>query len=260
MLIFTLYRELSVVIVPARLASLPEPRVRSSRRDQESTRPCQATTSLSHTALTGLAELSAPPRSRRSLVPPLYLRYLAATELPGSELMVTAVRLLSCRPALSGLTGRTMLGTSGTQPTLVCPSLLVHSAPTYNSKVSFDITIDAGDSIKMTVTATSTSAGSATIENVTKGTTVTKKFSGESDKLCEYDAEWIVEDFEECTGSSCSLVPFGNFGTVEFTAATATINGATVTAADASILDIEQSSKVLTSCSASGSTVTCKYV
>jgi len=125
--------------------------------------------------------------------------------------------------------------------------------------VSFDITIDAGDSIKMTVTATSTSAGSAVIENVTKGTTVTKTFSGETDKLCEYDAEWIVEDFEECEGSSCSLVPFGDFGTVEFTAATATINGATVTAAEATILDIEQT-KVLTSCSASGSTVTCKYV
>lgn len=111
----------------------------------------------------------------------------------------------------------------------------------------------------MTVTATSKTAGSAVIENVTTGKTVTKTFSGESDALCEYDAEWIVEDFEECEGSSCSLVPFGDFGTVEFTAASATINGVATTPAGATILDIEQS-KVLTSCSASGSTVTCTYV
>ncbi|KAF5015933.1 hypothetical protein F66182_12548, partial [Fusarium sp. NRRL 66182] len=117
------------------------------------------------------------------------------------------------------------------------------------------ISISAGNVIKITVTATSTSAGTAVVENVSTGTTVTHKFSGESDKLCEYNAEWIVEDFEE--GSS--LVPFANFGTVIFTGAEATKSGSTVDTTGATIIDIEQNS-VLTSVTASGSTVTVKYV
>lgn len=123
------------------------------------------------------------------------------------------------------------------------------------------ITIAEGDSIKMTVVATSTTSGSATIENLTTGQTKTETFSDVTDgALCETNAEWIVEDFEECSGSSCSLVPFADFGTVTFTDATAIKDGSTVTPSGATVLDIEQSNKVLTDCSASSSEVTCTYV
>lgn len=44
------------------------------------------------------------------------------------------------------------------------------------------ITVNAGDQIKMTVTATSTSAGSVVIQNLTTGKTETMTFSGESNK------------------------------------------------------------------------------
>ncbi|KAK6220571.1 hypothetical protein LQW54_002016 [Pestalotiopsis sp. IQ-011] len=118
------------------------------------------------------------------------------------------------------------------------------------------ITIAAGDTIKMTVTATSKSAGTAVIENVTKGTTVTHSFSGETDTLCETNAEWIVEDFS----SGNSLVPFADFGTVTFTDASATTSSGTVGVSDATIIDIKQSNEVLTECSTSGSsTVICTY-
>lgn len=118
------------------------------------------------------------------------------------------------------------------------------------------ITFSPGDTVKLTVTATTTKAGSAVIENITKGKTVTKSLTSTA-ALCEQDAEWIVEDYEE--GSS--LVAFADFGTVTFTGATATENsGTVVTPAAASILDIEQSSKILTSVSVSGSSVTVKYV
>jgi len=113
------------------------------------------------------------------------------------------------------------------------------------------ITFSAGDSVTLTVTATSTKAGTAVIKNNTKGKTVTKSITSSS-ALCEQDAEWIVEDFEE--GSS--LVPFANFGTVTFTGASA---GGT-SPSGATIIDIEQNSKVLTSSSVSGSSVTVKYV
>ncbi|CZR50188.1 related to aspergillopepsin II precursor [Phialocephala subalpina] len=123
---------------------------------------------------------------------------------------------------------------------------------------SSDISLSAGDSITVTVKATSETGGTAVIENTTTGETVKHTFSGEGSEgdLCEYDAEWIIEDFE----SGDSLVSFADFGTVEFTGATATTSSGTVEAGDGSILDIEQSSEILTKCSASGTTMTCKYV
>lgn len=112
----------------------------------------------------------------------------------------------------------------------------------------------------MTVVATSKTGGTATIENLTTGVTVKETFTGVTDgSLCETNAEWIVEDFEECTGNSCSLVPFADFGTVTFTDATAVKSGSTVTPSGATIIDIEQGS-VLTSCSASSTAVTCTYL
>jgi hypothetical protein len=117
------------------------------------------------------------------------------------------------------------------------------------------ISISAGDVIRVTVDATSTTSGKATIENVSNGETVSHSFSGESDALCEYNAEWIVEDFEENGG----LVPFANFGTVTFSGATATDNGNSVGPSGAQIIDIEQNNKVLTSVSVSGSSVTVQY-
>lgn len=117
--------------------------------------------------------------------------------------------------------------------------------------------ISAGDSIKVTATATSTSSGSVTITNESTGKTVTHSFSGEGDHLCETNAEWIVEDFEE----GGSLVPLANFGTVTFTdCSVTTSSGNTLDASGAQILDIKQGNTVYTDCSASSSSVTCSYV
>ena len=121
------------------------------------------------------------------------------------------------------------------------------------------ISIAAGNTIKVTVTATSLTAGTATVENVSTGKTVTHSFSGEGSTgdLCEYNAEWIVEDYEE--GSS--LVSFADFGSVTFTGCSATKSGTKVGTSGATIIDIKQSNSVLTSCSVpSSSEVKCTYV
>ncbi|CZR54719.1 related to aspergillopepsin II precursor [Phialocephala subalpina] len=120
------------------------------------------------------------------------------------------------------------------------------------------ITLAAGNTVKVTVTASSLTAGTAVIENVSTGTTVTHTFTGGVDgDLCEYNAEWIVEDFEE----NGSLVTFADFGSVEFTGCSATTSSGTVGTTGATIIDIEQNSKVLTSCSVpSSSEVLCTYV
>ncbi|KAG8843532.1 hypothetical protein FRB96_003923 [Tulasnella sp. 330] len=118
------------------------------------------------------------------------------------------------------------------------------------------ITISAGDSITTTVTATSTKAGTAVITNNTTGKTVTKSLTS-TYALCEENAEWIVEDYEE--GSS--LVTFANFGTVTFTGASAgLVAGGSIGPGSADTIDIEQNSQVLTSVLTTSTSVTVSYV
>ncbi|EIW83425.1 hypothetical protein CONPUDRAFT_102200 [Coniophora puteana RWD-64-598 SS2] len=121
--------------------------------------------------------------------------------------------------------------------------------------VDFDgLTINSGDVIKLTVTATSTTAGSAVIENTTSGQKVNQDLTSSS-ALCEQDAEWIVEDFEENGG----LVPFANFGTVTFSDASATTSSGAVSPSGATVIDIQQNGQTLTQTTISGSDVTVKH-
>ena len=116
------------------------------------------------------------------------------------------------------------------------------------------ISFSAGDTVTVTVTATSKTGGTATITNQSTGKTVSHTFSGQP-SLCQENAEWIVEDFEE--GSS--LVPLANWGTVTFTGASATTGSGTMSPSGATIINMEQNGRVLTSASASGSSVTVAY-
>ncbi|EIW81881.1 hypothetical protein CONPUDRAFT_55157 [Coniophora puteana RWD-64-598 SS2] len=116
------------------------------------------------------------------------------------------------------------------------------------------ISFSAGDVVKLTVTASSTTSGTAVIENTTTGQTVTQDITSSS-ALCEENAEWIVEDFEE----NGSLVEFANFGTVTFTDAYATTSSGQVSPSGATAIDIEQNGSVLTSVTV-GDDVTIKYV
>lgn len=116
----------------------------------------------------------------------------------------------------------------------------------------------------MTITATSTTSGTATIENVSKGETVTHTYTGMSAyPLCEVNAEWIVEDFAECLNSACTeyeLLPFADYGTVEFTSCSAVKSGTTVGVTGATLIDMVSSSdQIESACTDTSSTVTCTY-
>ncbi|KAI1317668.1 peptidase A4 family-domain-containing protein [Xylariaceae sp. FL0255] len=121
---------------------------------------------------------------------------------------------------------------------------------------SYDFTgfgISAGDTVAMSVATTSKTSGTVTIENHTTGQTVSHDFENQSGQLCQTNAEWIVEDFQQGN----SLVPFVDFNSVTFTDAMvdgqADLTGAT-------IYDIKQGDTVLTSCKTVSSTsVTCSY-
>jgi hypothetical protein len=129
---------------------------------------------------------------------------------------------------------------------------------------NFDgITISEGDEINMSVTATSTTSGVASVKNLSNGQSVTHTFTGMTvGPLCKVNAEWIVEDFDQCKAdlTGCTEVPFANFGTVEFTSASAVQNGKTVSlngATDINMVTTGGASRA--TCSSSSSTVTCKY-
>ncbi|TVY40489.1 Aspergillopepsin [Lachnellula subtilissima] len=130
--------------------------------------------------------------------------------------------------------------------------------PDYSYDFS-DISISAGDTIKATVTATSKTGGTAKVENVTTGKTVTHSFSGESSEgdLCEYNAEWIVEAYEE-NGSQVSLA---NFGTETFSSASAVKSGTSVGPSGATIIDMRNSAgSTVVTCTDTSSSVKCVYV
>lgn len=120
-----------------------------------------------------------------------------------------------------------------------------------------DISILAGDLIRVTVDATSKTSGTATVDNISTGRSATHTFnSGIQGDLCEYNAEWIVEDFE----SSNSLVPLANFGTVTFYNSDAISRKSIVGPSGATLIDIKQDNMILTASSIDGNSVTVKYV
>ena len=152
---------------------------------------------------------------------------------------------------------------SGKLPSLLVPDLpadhLFHPPAWYEwfpagaydfSGISFKV----GDTVEVTVTATSKTGGTATITNKSTGKTVSHTFSGQP-SLCEFDAEWIVEDF-----SSGGLVPFANFGKVQFTGATATTtSGKVVSPQGANQIDIIKDNKVITKVETGDKSVTVTY-
>ncbi|KIL61664.1 hypothetical protein M378DRAFT_847658 [Amanita muscaria Koide BX008] len=118
--------------------------------------------------------------------------------------------------------------------------------PEYSRSFGNAISINAGDIIKLAVTASSTTDGIALIENMSNGQSVSKHLSSPSYPLCQQNAEWIVEDFE----SGGSLSSFCNFGTVNFIDAYAYTNdGQTLSPSGATELGItsSQNGQALTS-------------
>lgn len=98
--------------------------------------------------------------------------------------------------------------------------------------------IEGGDAIRVTVTATSLRSGTALLENLTQGTSISHTFTTAEtlSPICQTDAEWIVEDYLE----SFDFVTFADFGTVTFTDASAVTTAGTIGLADAVVYDIEQ--------------------
>ena len=94
------------------------------------------------------------------------------------------------------------------------------------------------------------------IKDLTTGKKESHTFKNEGHHLCQENAEWIVEDFEE----GKTLIPFADFHHVTFTDAHYTDGSGTHGTAGATVLDIRQEGQVLTQCSIpSSDSVHCSY-
>ncbi|KAJ7939842.1 acid proteinase [Mycena leptocephala] len=124
--------------------------------------------------------------------------------------------------------------------------------------VNMAMTVNAGDSIQLTITATSTTSGTAVVENVSNGQSSTVQLTTTS-PLCLANAEWIVEDFQEST----FLIPFADFGSITFTNASATSqSGSKVSPSGCGshLINMVQGSLQFTSASSAASSVTVDYL
>ncbi|KZV64515.1 concanavalin A-like lectin/glucanase [Peniophora sp. CONT] len=125
---------------------------------------------------------------------------------------------------------------------------------------SSQISVKGGDTVYMSVVATSSTSGTTTVINRTTNQTATHTFSNQSPALRGCDASWIVEDPKV----SGVMPPLANFTTVTFTGAESVAgNGSTYGPAGnpaESIAFIWQNGKTLTSCSATTNSATCTYI
>lgn len=55
--------------------------------------------------------------------------------------------------------------------------------------------LEAGDSVTLQVEASSTTSGTASVTNHRTGQTISQTFSGQATPLCQFDADWIVENY-----------------------------------------------------------------
>ena len=104
--------------------------------------------------------------------------------------------------------------------------------------------------MRLTVTASSTTSGTATIENLSTSTTVSEEITSTS-ALCEENAEWILEAYED---SGLDSIP--DFGTLTIADAYASTASGTIGPSGATITEIEGEVSV----SVSSSAVTIKYI
>ena len=118
----------------------------------------------------------------------------------------------------------------------------------------FDITINKGDKIRMTVDATSLDGGWAAIENLSTGKSANHTFPAQDNKLCLTDAEWIVERFDQVVNGVKKPVPYANTGTVEFTNCFHEADGTKVDLSGANLISmVDDNKETMTKCSVSGS-------
>ncbi|CEJ81589.1 hypothetical protein VHEMI01709 [[Torrubiella] hemipterigena] len=126
-----------------------------------------------------------------------------------------------------------------------------YSEPAYN----YNLAVKAGDVVRVTVDATSTTTGTTTTENLTTGKKASHKFTSGPGPLCEQNAEWVVEAYSR-NGKTITLA---NYDTVTFSKAVASGSSGTYDGSTGESYELHQNSKTVSKCSGSSGDIVCKY-
>lgn len=113
--------------------------------------------------------------------------------------------------------------------------------------------VSAGDQIRMSVNATSTTSGTSTLENLTTGAHITTPYDNMREPLCLQDAEWIIE----FGGGAKS---FANFGEWDITDTGASDDDGSATADGGDIVNVVIQGQQYTDCRTGSAGVQCKSV
>jgi hypothetical protein len=117
--------------------------------------------------------------------------------------------------------------------------VFIHGKPQYvawyetlpSSQQILPLSVTPGDSVTVTISETSPNAWQITFANHTTGTTTQTKLPYVSNHA---SAEWIVERPLAITGETTGYLPLNNFGTLNFTNASAQTNGTKILVTDSS--------------------------
>ena len=112
--------------------------------------------------------------------------------------------------------------------------------------------VKAGDTIRMSVNATSYNSGTSTLENLSTGAHVTTPYNNMGYSLCLSDAEWIIEFGGGAT-------EFADFGTWDITNTAASGDSDEVTADGSSITNVEINGHQYTNCGANANGMECVW-
>lgn len=116
--------------------------------------------------------------------------------------------------------------------------------------------VSAGDTVRMTVNAWTSTSGNATLENLTTGQMVHRDFYNQA-ALCGEDAEWVLEDFGDYNGGH---VPLVNFGEVDILDTWAWGNNGWSNTDGANIVNLEIDGRQRSSCGSNANGVRCDYL
>ncbi|OTA04887.1 hypothetical protein A9Z42_0054780 [Trichoderma parareesei] len=131
--------------------------------------------------------------------------------------------------------------------------------PDHSYTFSENLAISPGDVIKATVSATSSTSGSATIENVSTGKLVSKYLTS-TYALAQQNAEWIVENYMMSLGPSAHHTPLANWSSIVFTDTRASTRKSWLDASNATAINMAQNKTVITEVTINGSSVIDTYI
>jgi hypothetical protein len=185
----------------------------------------------------------AVPKGGKSFGPSIWVGIDGSIECPGGGPLQTGVRLTGNGTAFGWF------------------EWVPLSAPVFKN-----FEVREGDDIRVTINAYGPSNGSAILDNLSTGHSVSHTFTSTDAPpdapLCQKSVEWIVEDYNNSGDNNTGIVASPDCGTITIRNASAQGSAGKVTPEGGELIELfdTRTSTVLSQCSVENEEVICKYV